>query len=292
MKEYSHVKILKLHNIKEKNKKLKYIRSNKEDKLFVQLLLLSISPEFRFKINKEMSTDVRPVVTTPTHKTFGRLRYMLYRLDNYTEEREEELVEYIESLDSPSRVAYTIVAKRLLGVTISDVYSILDKFLPVTIRNEYPIDYGFPSFPCYVQLIPKDVIRINVTYTFNSPLVVTLDGRRLDVSKDVYDELCKLPIDDVQWLTGYYVDEILYISDYYMDYTITFSDRIMQIDKILEKLKLLNVKLIPPHMCNNIGELQEVASYATDTISILSKQDAIPEFKSTTNQIYIDTNYL
>jgi len=287
-----HVKIIRLYELETVKQKVKFISKHIEDVMFVQLLLLSISPEFRYVVKRELSTEITAMPTAPTKSTFGKLRYILYRLDTYSSDIEDELIDYLNTLDSPTKVAYSIIVKRLLGITIADVYKTLNEYTKTTINNEFPVTFGFPSFPCYVQIVPKDVIRINIIYTVGSPLVVTLDGRRLEITGDTYKDLCKLPIDTNNWLTGYFVNNVIYISDYYLVNSI-FSERIKAIDRLLEIHKLDNVKVIPPVLCEKLVDIQTVAETLQDSTSILSKQDTLPEFKaSTNNQILIDTNFL
>jgi len=287
-----HVKIIRLYELETVKQKVKFISKHIEDVMFVQLLLLSISPEFRYVVKRQLSTEITAMPTAPTKSTFGKLRYILYKLDTYSSDIEDELIDYLNTLDSPTKVAYSIIVKRLLGITIADVYKTLNEYTKTTINNEFPVTFGFPSFPCYVQIVPKDVIRINVVYTVGSPLVVTLDGRRLEITGDTYKDLCKLPIDTNNWLTGYFVNNVIYIADYYLVNSV-FSERIKAIDRLLEIHKLDNVKVIPPVLCEKLVDIQTVAETLQDSTSILSKQDTLPEFKaSTNNQILIDTNFL
>jgi len=284
-----HIKLLKLSEIDTKEKQIKFIQKNKNDTLFVQLLILATSPEYRFKLSERFDVTLKSEPTMPTLETFPMFRRKLFKFE-VDKAYEDELLSYVRSLDSPSQKAYSVILNRSLLITIKDIY-FLD-YKSFIIRNEYPIDYGFPSFPCYVQLLPSNTQRINIYNDFGLTIVTTLEGKRLHIKEHIEDELQQLEIPLNSWLTGYLKDDLIYISDIYIDDT-TFSKRWFLLDLQLEKHNFNYIRPVPTFKADNVDNLTDILQVCDDKTLVLTKQDKSPKFtQETLEQIYLNIDFI
>jgi len=284
-----HIKLLKLSELDTKNKQIKFIQKNKNDTLFVQLLILATSPEYRFKLSERFNVILKSEPTIPTIDTFPMFRRKLFKFE-VDKTYEDELLSYVRSLDSPSQKAYSVILNRSLLITIKDIY-FLD-YKSFTIRNEYPIDYGFPSFPCYVQLLPSNTQRINIYNDFGLTIVTTLEGKRIHIKEHIEDELQQLEIPLNSWLTGYLKDDLIYISDMYID-DIIFSKRWFLLDLQLEKHNFNYIRLVPTFKAESVDNLTDILQVCDDRTLVLTKQDKSPKFtQETLEQIYLNIDFI
>jgi len=280
-----HVKLIKLYKLKEPKEIKNFIVMHKNDKLFAQLLMLMVSPEYKFKVEVKERT-LRPTVTTPTRETFGKFRTFIYKLElGYNIDIEE----YLDTLDLVTAYAYTLVLTRAnLGLAPYDILELLGGTTHIN-NNEYPISFGFPKLPCIVQIVPEGVPRVNVSYAFGLATVTTLDGRRVDHTVELQLELDMLGLDTDSWFTGYIVNDKLYISDYYFNNTVSLSKRLVELEKLLMSNTFDELKLVTTTTVYTVEELRHIAlAYTTDGDILLTKQDVPPDFNNTTlNHIFI-----
>jgi len=284
-----HIKLLKLSELDTKEKQIKFIQKNKNDLLFVQLLILATSPEYRFKLSERFDVILKSEPTLPTLETFPMFRRKLFKFEA-SKAYEDELLSYVKSLDCPSQKAYSVILNRSLLITIKDIYFLDCKSF--IIRNEYPINYGFPSFPCYAQLLPSNTQRINIYNDFGLTIVTTLEGKRIHIEEHIEDELQQLEIPLNSWLTGYLKDDLIYISDMYVDDTI-FSKRWFLLALQLEKHNFNYVRPVPTFKAENIPNLTDILQVCDERTLVLTKQDKSPKFtQETLEQIYLNIDFI
>jgi hypothetical protein len=285
-----HIKVYKLANLPTKEEKVKFVNKHKDDKLFVQMVLLSVSPEYRFTFDKPFTYSIKKVPTMKSAETFGEFRHLLMRYEDNTD-RLQELLDLLDTFDIPTQCAYKIIMNRELGVSLKDII-----FVPssvTTIKNEYPVAFGFPDLPCIVQLVPANTLRVNILSVYGHNTVVSLDSLTVKLPNIIENELQTVPIQDNSNLTGYLTDDMLLITDFYTTVNKKAFERIRDADLLLTKSDLQSIKLVPSFEVATFNELTKVINKCTDNVLVLTKQNSKPSFSEKTNeQIYLDSKYI
>ena len=287
-----HVKLIKLSKMKSYKEKMDFIRYHKDDELFIQLLILLLSPEYKFNTERKLMYDLKPMVTAPTKQTFGKFRTLLYKMET-NKDYEYVLEDYLSNyVDIPTAYAYALVANReYIGISFIDIVSLIGKEAVIN-NNEYYLDFGFPEFPCYIQEIDESNVRVNVSYTFGVATLTTLDGRRLVNSIELQEELDSIYVSDSYWLSGYFEDDIFYVSDYYFNDSVKFSERFIELEKLLAFKEFKYIKIIKTYKIHNLHEFQYIVKNIS-TPNLLCRYDTPPNFgKESSKNIMLSTEKL
>jgi len=277
-----HIKLLHIIQEPDIQKRKQLMFRHRRDELLRSLLELMCSPEFNFNFNFKIKQP-KPQQTVPTLKTFLKFRELLL------DKREKDLLAYIATLDEATKFVYQNVANQTnLGIPFKFIVETFDLFSNFN-KNEYPIPYGFPTFPCHVQILPKDRHIINIQVTETSITPTNLDSRFINIDTQILQEVQCLGLKGT--ITGYISshDEIFYVTNYYPNFKERFSERI----KLIEKAILLSfptkVKLQSTYRVQRDVDLWTVL---LKDHHIICKQDIFPIFGSNVNMIQLDCDKL
>jgi len=281
-----HIKLIKMHDLQSVNKQIAFYNKYKGDELFTQLVLLSTLMDFKFK-TVDMDITLQKVVTTPTHLTFTKFRNALYKYER-GKITEDKLVEIISSFDSPTAFAYSIIVGRKLLITYDDITSIDKKLLGFT-PTEYYTDFGYPTLPCYVQLVPHNWQMVNIVNYFGITQVMSVDGTKVNVPETLENEVLKLKLPPNTNISGYLLDDTIYCTNYYIkDSDSIFSERFKVLELMLLKHNLLNIRPVPCSYIETDDDLINIIKTINpEIIDVVTLQDTTPAF-SKHNNIKLD----
>ena len=281
-----HIKLIKMHGLPTVNQQVTFYNKHKSDELFTQLVLLSVLTDFTFK-TVDIYVTLQKVVTEPTHLTFTKFRNALYRYER-GKITEEELIDVVLSFDTPTAFAYSIVVGRKLLITYDDITSIDKKLLGFT-PTEYYTDFGYPTLPCYVQLVPHNWQMINIVNYFGITQVMSVDGTKVSIPETLENEVLKLKLPPNTNISGYLLDDTIYCTNYYIkDSDSVFSERFKVLELMLLKYNLCNIRPVPCSYIETDDDLINIIKTINpEILDVVTLQDTTPAF-SKQNNIKLD----
>jgi uncharacterized protein YbaR (Trm112 family) len=285
-----HVKLLHILEAPTIKKRKSLMLKFKDDKLLGQLIELLTSPEYKHNYSI-YGIPLEQEATKPTESTFIKFRSLIHR--------GEDVTEYLSTLDSATRFVYAHIANRTdLEVPfkfIADTFKLFNRFN----YNEHYIDYGFPTLPCLIQVLPKDRQMINIKVD-NISTATYLDGRYYkDISTEILEQIKRLYLKGD--FTGYIEDDVYYITNYYPKGDYTFSRRILAVESAIERIredievvkvynsnhKLQNIEVVKAFTLTHEKYLKH---FLVEDHEVICKQDTLPVFGKSHNMISLDCN--
>ena len=156
MKILATVMMLKLIN-KERKEQLKYIRSNLENKEFMELIYLGYHTGISFNIAMD-EVKPRPQVPEDNHKTFFKLAMDSAR-NPFDLERKEGLKKAIGTMCPLSQYIYAKIINQSLGLSRNDLEANIQGLIEKE-AYEHISDYGSPKIPFILQVYNEGIEAI------------------------------------------------------------------------------------------------------------------------------------